>query len=129
MAEEKPVGRPFQKGVSGNPGGRSKAYRELARYIREKTTDGRTLADHCLRLVDDPKTEPRVAMLAVEWLSDRGIGKPVQAVDLRIEDEAPPEAEIDWDAVPLEKRKAYLAMLDELELLQRKPDGGGDSNA
>jgi hypothetical protein len=130
MADEppKPIGRPFAKGQTGNPGGRTKAHRELARYIREKTMDGRSLADYCIGLVENPKTEPRVGMLAVEWLGDRGIGKSVLPIDLVVTDAPPPEAEIDWDAVPLEKRVRLLNAIKEIEELERKEptDGDGD---
>lgn len=113
---QKPLGVPFQKGVSGNPGGRTKAHRELARYIREKTDDGKKLADYCLKIADDEDQESRVRLLAIEWLGDRGIGKPVQAVELRIDD-APTESEapIDWTKIPIEERERLLAAMEALD--------------
>lgn len=111
-----PTGKPFTKGVSGNPGGRSKAYRELARYIREKTEDGKKLADVAFDIAMNAESEPRVRLLAIDFLADRGIGKPVQAVDLRVDGEGQTaEATIDWAAVPLEKREALLEALSTLD--------------
>lgn len=72
----------FKPGQSGNPGGRTKAHRELGRYIREQTKDGKELADICLKIARDDEEESRVRMLAIEWLGDRGIGKSVQPVEL-----------------------------------------------
>lgn len=78
----KPVGRPFPKGVSGNPGGRPAG---LGSYIREKTDDCREVADFFLAVmrgaalvhedgeVDFPAIRER--MEAGKWLGDRGAGK------------------------------------------------------
>ena len=51
------IGRPFAKGVSGNPGGRPKG---LARYVRELVgDDGRRIADFMLNVLDDESSGPR----------------------------------------------------------------------
>lgn len=68
-------GRPFQKGQSGNPGGRPKVaghIRELAREHGERAIE---------RLVELMEGEdPRVARAAAADLLDRGYGKPSQPV-------------------------------------------------
>jgi hypothetical protein len=136
----------FQKGQSGNPGGRTKAHRELARYIREKTQDGKGLADVRMAIArGEPmlrlkrKDGARVVQWggaipadhelveeiwpdiddvqdASDWLADRGVGKPVQAVELRV-DETPAEAEapVDWAKVPIEERMRLLEALGVLD--------------
>ena len=116
----------FQPGKSGNPGGRTKAHRELARYIRDKTQDGKELADICLAIARDPDAERRVRLIAIEWLGDRGIGKPVQAVDLRVEEGQPVEQSIDWSKVPLERRQALLEALSLLDDLAA--DGSSETD-
>jgi len=124
--EVKKAPRGFQPGVSGNPGGRTKAHRELARYIREKTGDGTELADICLKIARNAKAEPRVRLMAVEWLGDRGIGKPVQAVELRLDtDNQPAEQDIDWSQIPLDQREKLLEALSALDQIAApaEPDG------
>jgi len=79
------VGRPFPKGVSGNPGGRPKG---LARYVRELVgDDGRRIADFMLSVLEDESERTETRMKAAEWLADRGYGK---AVDFKPQDEEDP---------------------------------------
>lgn len=90
----------FQKGTSGNPGGRSSAAAEMARRIREKTGDGLELIDFALAVLrgtgalpippDAPSdyvatpvpTDAKSRMFVLDWLSDRGWGQPKQDLDI-----------------------------------------------
>ena len=70
-----PKGKPFQKGQSGNPGGRKAMPKEVVELAREHTEAAmRTI----IRLMDS-KSE-NIALAAALAVLDRGHGKPAQAV-------------------------------------------------
>jgi hypothetical protein len=80
----KPRGRPFQKGKSGNPGGRPKTLGDLQSLARGHTKDAITA------LAEVAKSGPPAARVAAaSALLDRGWGKPVQAVEASGPDGAP----------------------------------------
>lgn len=69
------VGRPFQPGQSGNPGGRPKGIAAIARQHTDKAVDVLVSA------MDDE--DPRVRVAAAKEILDRGYGKaPVFTADL-----------------------------------------------
>ena len=89
----------WKKGQSGNPGGRPRGFKGLAKYIQNHTNDGQELIDFMLKLlrgetigtkmidgetslpvVHTPSLSDRIG--AAGWLADRGFGKPVQSVEL-----------------------------------------------
>lgn len=81
-ARRKVPGRPFQKGKSGNPGGRPKvigALKEMARIHTAAALD---------TLVAGLKSESEVARLtAANSILDRGYGKASQHIELDAGDE------------------------------------------
>src|SRR5215510_15973519 len=71
------VGKPFQKGQSGNPGGRPKVVAEVKELAREHTPEAiRTLVS----IMNNPKLAPAARVSAANSLLDRGYGKPPQHI-------------------------------------------------
>jgi hypothetical protein len=73
-------GRPFPKGVSGNPGGRPRGF---VQAIRATTKDGEELVRFMVRVLRGQVRGVRVRdrLEAATWLADRGFGKPVPAIE------------------------------------------------
>ena len=71
------IGKPFQKGQSGNPGGRPKAIAEVKQLAREHTADAiQTLVS----IMSDSKSPPAARVSAANTLLDRAYGKPPQHI-------------------------------------------------
>jgi len=75
------VGRQWQPGQSGNPGGRPKILAEVRDLARTSTVEA---IETIRRLMLDEKVAPATRLAAAEALLDRGWGKPslVQPADL-----------------------------------------------
>jgi hypothetical protein len=70
-------GRPFQKGISGNPGGRPKVLGDVQELARHKSPEAiTTLAN----ITNDEKAPPAARVAAANALLDRGYGKPTQPI-------------------------------------------------
>ena len=70
-------GKPFQKGVSGNPGGRPKDAFKIAEYARQFSTEA---IDKIVAVMRNPEADLRAVIAAAVAILDRGIGKPMQPV-------------------------------------------------
>ena len=70
-------GRPFQKGISGNPGGRPKVLGDVQELARERSPEAINILANVMR---DEKAPPAARVAAANALLDRGYGKPTQPI-------------------------------------------------
>ena len=71
----------FQKGESGNPGGRPALPADIREAFKAKAPQALEVLTRCLQSGDD-----RIAMMAAQAILDRGYGKPTQSIDANIND-------------------------------------------
>jgi hypothetical protein len=72
----------FQKGQSGNPGGRPKLPADIREAFKAKAPEALEVLSRCLQSNDD-----RIAMMAAQAILDRGYGRPVQSIDANISED------------------------------------------
>jgi len=72
----------FQRGQSGNPGGRSKLPADIREAFKAKAPAALEVLTRCLQSGD-----VRIAMMAAQAILDRGYGKPTQSIDANINDD------------------------------------------
>ena len=80
--KQRGIGKPFQKGVSGNPGGRPGVSGPLKELAKAHTAEALETLVAALKA-----TESRTRVAAAEALLDRGWGKPSQHIELDAGDE------------------------------------------
>jgi hypothetical protein len=71
------IGKPFQKGQSGNPGGRPKVVAEVRELAREHTSKA---VETLVSIMTNQKAAPAARVSAANALLDRGYGKPPQHI-------------------------------------------------
>lgn len=96
MKTAKARGRPFQKGKSGNPGGRPKTTQEQKDALQQIRDLAPRAAEEMQRILDDPRAPQALKLRVAEVVFDRAFGKPRQEVEMKttaLSDEA--KAELD----------------------------------
>src|SRR5262245_54805597 len=71
------IGKPFQKGKSGNPGGRPKEIAEVKELAREHMP---AAIDALVSIMNNTKASDAARVSAANALLDRGYGKPQQQI-------------------------------------------------
>jgi hypothetical protein len=112
-APKRVIGRPFQKGVSGNPGGRPAASYDIATLARQ-------YAPEALQALHDALNDPRLKVQAAQVLLDRGFGRPLQRQELSGPDGAPIQVQQVPDDRPV--LDGFLVEFTE----QKAVEGGSD---
>src|SRR5262245_13338752 len=74
-------GKPFQKGRSGNPGGRPKEIAEVKELARQHMP---AAIDALVSIMNNTKASDAARVSAATALLDRGYGKPQQHIDAEI---------------------------------------------
>ena len=67
------IGRPFQRGTSGNPGGRPRAAHNIQELARKHTIE---VLDVLIQITLNEKAPPNARVAAANTLLDRAYGKP-----------------------------------------------------
>jgi hypothetical protein len=134
----RPRGRPFQKGVSGNPGGRRVTpieQRAIEIDVRRNAKGfGREMVDKLVELArgklnsgEDKQgnakympVAPATQLAAAEALLDRGYGRPAQAVELAGKDGGPivHEGESAYDIIRRRLQAIRQRLIEDGQLIE-----------
>ena len=69
--------KPFQKGQSGNPGGRPKVLGDVQELARQRSPEA---INTLVKIMQNEKAPPAARVVAANSLLDRGYGKPTQPI-------------------------------------------------
>src|SRR5262245_43164209 len=113
-------GKPFQKGQSGNPGGRPKEIAEVKELARQHMP---AAIDALVSIMNNTKASDAARVSAATALLDRGYGKPQQHMDAEIGSYVawlprPYETSEEWEAAV----RLEMAMKQHPKLDAQEPD-------
>jgi hypothetical protein len=114
--------RPWGKGVSGNPGGRSDAMKRALRLARDTSHEAMELL---LEMMRDKNEDPRIRFACATAVLDRGLGKPTAG--LPVADHTPGSADLSH-LTPQQRRElsATLARVRQIAFGEEPITDDGD---
>lgn len=97
----------FQPGQSGNRAGRPKGFAGIAKKIMQATDDGTELIEFALSVLrgDHPLREK---IQCLQWLGDRGLGRPLQSMDLTVSRPDVPALPPSWRTMTSRERENWI---------------------
>lgn len=112
--------RPFEKGRSGNPGGRPKIPPDLVEIAKGKSKQALGVL---VSIMQDKSVSPSVRVQAAEAILNRGYGKPSQYLDIQAKQEnngpsgtviiLPEKRRVEPDMDPVEAAAMYRRIVKE----------------
>ena len=116
-ARNRGAGRPFEKGQSGNPGGRPKSAGPLRELAREHTEEA--LGVLVAALSDE---DARVRISAATALLDRGHGRPTAPIGIDLDQSAEAAPEETASALEIARGLAFVLQLGMRERAAQNED-------
>jgi hypothetical protein len=115
------IGKPFQKGQSGNPGGRPKEIAEVKELAREHMP---AAINALVSIMNNPKASDAARVSAATALLDRGYGKPQQHIEAKI------GSYVAWLPTPYDTAEEWAAAVKAEMALQQRPklEGGAPNH-
>jgi len=105
ISKKQPRGKPWKKGVSGNPSGRPKRTDEETNLIeacRQKTLEALAVIESLMRECSNP----RVSLQAAQYIIERGHGKASERIELLDAREQGPQP-----GAEMTEQEAYLKLI------------------
>ena len=116
-----PRGRPFEKGKSGNPGGRPKRTPEEVELIEACRTKTAEALNTILELMEESSND-RVRLAAAQYIVERGWGKAPERIELLTA-----KVDLSADDLDMSPEAVYLRFIKGIEVPEKVlPSNGKD---